>query len=109
MHYIAGTEITIAPNKSSGKIRPGMTGAQIRAMSQKSSTFTDQREKLKPGVKYTLTRVYKQDETLVYKFMTPGEIVELQFDSVASAEKFISEVRSEELPDYDTAYREMTD
>ena len=108
MHYIVGTQIQVN-ERSVGKIRPGMTGAQIRAASNRSSLYTEQKSKLKPGTIYALTRIYKSGENYVYKFIGSGDIQELQFKTITEAESFISETRGESLPDYSSVYNNMTD
>jgi hypothetical protein len=35
--------------------------------------------------------------------------VELEFTTVSDAEKFISELRNEQVPDYSDVYKNMTD
>ena len=111
MHYIVGTKIEIPTRSMSQQIRPGMTSAQIRALSTRSEDSTGNVKKLfKPGVKYTLSRIFKQDSKIVYKFVsTEGDIVNAPFDSVLTAETFISELNGDDLPDYDHVYRNMTD
>lgn len=108
MHYIVGTQIQVN-ERSVSKIRPGMTGAQIRAASTRSSTHNEQKNKLKPGTIYALTRIYKAGENYTYKFIGSGDIQELHFKTIAEAESFISEVRGEDLPDYSNVYNNMTD
>lgn len=112
MHYIPGTEITISSRSTAG-IRPGMTSAQIRAMSGGNSVFAKQREKLQPGVKYTLIRIHKHNEDpdkVVYMFTAPGgDRVSLNFADIKQAENFISEIRREQVPDYTEAQLNKTD
>ena len=104
MHYIVGTQI-ITNNRTIPKIRPGMTSQQLQSLSKGKSNNTSMLSKLKPGEKYTLTRIFKQDNDVVYTFIdTSGNRENLAFGSVKSAEKFISELRGEALPDYSDTY-----
>lgn len=111
MHYIIGTKIQIPTGSMTQQIKPGMTGAQIRALSTRSDASGGTIKKLfKPGVIYTLSRIYKQDEKIIYKFVSKdGDVVNAPFDSVFAAETFISELNGDDLPDYDHVYRNMTD
>ena len=109
MHYIAGTTITPAP-QGSAKVKPGMTSSQIRQMSSGISDFKSQRDKLISRETYTLLRIHNKDDKVCYVFADRGGTrVELLFDTVSQAEKFISETRGEQLPDYSAAYENQTD
>jgi hypothetical protein len=110
MHYIAGTRIRVSAIRPGGPIRPGMTSSQIRASSPKRSLYTKHRELLKPDTDYTLTRIYKDQDKVVYVFNSSDmSRTELQFDTITDAERFISELRNENLPNYDDVYKNMTD
>jgi hypothetical protein len=110
MHYIAGTVIQAPAGKSAASIRPGMTSQQIRAASRGPVGFNDQISKLTPGKQYTLIRIYKVNEDVVYVFSsTTGDRVELTFPDISSAERFISNVKGETIPDYNDAYRNQSD
>ena len=82
-----------------------MTSQQLQSLSKGKSGNTDILSKLKSGEKYTLTRIFKQNDDVIYTFVdTSGNRENLEFDSVKSAENFISELRGETLPDYSNAY-----
>jgi len=109
MHYIAGTTITLS-SRGSAKIKPGMTSSQIRQMSSGVSGFKTQRDQLTAGEKYSLLRIHNKDDKVCYVFADrSGSRVELLFDTVSQAEKFISEAKGEQLPDYSAAYEDQTD
>ena len=110
MHYIAGTTITVTERSIRSPIKPGMTSQQLRAASSKSSGFEEQKKQFKPGVIYTLNRISKQHDVYQYQFSnTSGERAIVHFDSIASAEKFISEQRNEQVPDYSSIYEDKSD
>lgn len=109
MHYIIGTTITAPQSKSSGKIKPGMTSSQIRALSSGTTKYKEQRDQLVPGGTYTLTRIYKEDEKYVYKYVSGRSTAELIFESITSAENFIAELKGESIPDYSDVYKTMSD
>lgn len=110
MHYIAGTTITISERSIKAPIRPGMTSQQLRAASSKSSEFEEQKKQFKPGVVYTLNRISKQHDVIQYQFSSnSGERAVVHFDSITSAEKFISEQRNEHVPDYSSVYDDKSD
>lgn len=95
MHYIAGTEIIIEQTKRD-VIRPGMSSSQIKNLNRSSQP--KECENFQPGVKYTLTRIYKKDEDVIYKFVgTGGDVVQVPFASITLAERFISNVRGDQL------------
>ena len=109
MHYIVGTQITIRPAVKT-PIRPGMSSSQIRSTSTGLSTFHEQRELFTPGQTYTLLRISGKDEQVCYKFASiEGEIIEAVFPSVNNAEEFISELRGENVPDYEKINRDKSD
>jgi hypothetical protein len=79
-------------------------------MSSGVSGFKTQRDKLTPQEKYSLLRIHNKDEKVCYVFADrSGTRVELLFDTVSQAEKFISEIKGEQLPDYSAAYENQTD
>lgn len=92
-------------------VRPGMTSSQIRAASGGNrSAYKEQREQLEPDKEYSLIRVYKKQDTCVYVFSSSDmQRVELEFTTISDAEKFISELRNEQVPDYSDVYKNMTD
>lgn len=109
MHYIPGTTVTPAA-RSREVVRPGMNSNQLkRTGGQRVNTA--EINKLKPGVTYTLSRVYKKpgDQHVTYKFTGSGEQVELQFENTKAADKLISQMRGEEMPDYDVMSETRTD
>ena len=111
MHYIAGTQIVTRPVRAQ-PLKPGMTSAQIKNRTSGLSTFDDQRSQLTAGVTYTLIRVSMSAEhqnKVCYTFAGNGERVELLFDSIKDAEKFISELRNEQVPDYEEFNKYKTD
>jgi thiamine pyrophosphokinase len=109
MHYIAGTKIKVQ-QRTISTIKPGMTSAQIRANSTKSTKFTKQREQFETDVDYTLTRIYKEHDNILYQFSAmSGERVTAVFENINQAETFISELRNETVPDYTSVYTNMTD
>lgn len=110
MHYIIGTAIQVPSSKRSMSVRPGMTSQQIREIS-KGPTGGDQHlTNLTPGMQYTLVRISKQNDQIVYTFSSRvGDRVNLNFSSVAEAEKFISGLKGETVPDYSEQYKNQTD
>lgn len=109
MHYIVGTKITVQPVIKTA-IRPGMSSNQIRKQSTGLSKFVEQRDMFTPGDTYTLIRVFMKDGNVCYKFASlAGDITEVEFGSVTDAEKFISELRGETIPDYEQINRDKTD
>lgn len=97
MHYIAGTELIVAQSNKRVPIRPGMSSEQIKTL--KRGNQPKECENFQQGIKYTLTRIYKKDEhSVIYKFVgTSGDIVEIPFPSITVAERFISDVRGDQL------------
>lgn len=110
MHYIIGTKIKNTQRTVEGGIKPGMTSAQIRARSTGRSEFGDVKKKFEVNKEYSLARIYPKDGGVLYKFISADyNVVEHIFKSVTQAESFISEIRGESVPDYSSAYRDMTD
>lgn len=87
-----------------------MTSQQIRQASSGVSNFDEQRKQLTPGDIYTLSRIYQKEEKMCYVFSSPSGVrEELLFESIKQAEKFISELKNETIPDYSSAYINQTD
>jgi hypothetical protein len=74
-----------------------MSSEQIKTL--KRGNQPKECEHFQQGVKYTLTRIYKKDEqSVIYKFVgTGGDVVEVPFPSITMAERFISNVRGDQL------------
>lgn len=110
MHYIIGTQITVPKSTQSKAIRPGMTSQQIKSMSTRSSEFHEQRAQFIPGETYSIIRIYMKDDQVCYRFgCVSGDITEVCFKSVSQADRFISELRSETVPDYEQINRDKSD
>jgi hypothetical protein len=109
MHYIPGTTIT-ASARPRDAILPGMTSNQLRQAATNRTTNA-QATKLQPGIVYTLSRVFRKpgDDNITYRFTCRDEPVDLQFDSTATADKMISQLRGENTPDYNQINQTKTD
>ncbi|MAF25840.1 hypothetical protein CL634_09745 [bacterium] len=105
MHYVIGTQIVV--EKKLNKVQPGMSSSQLR-QSLKRSKFEDIQSAFDIGRVYTLSRIYKKDDSIVYCFTDGIERTEVMFDTTQSADEFISELRKETVPDYEEVYRRMT-
>ena len=111
MHYIVGTQITIS-GKTIEKIRPGMTSQQIRESSAGRTQFKAERNKFTSNRAYTLIRIHKISDpehpnggNIAYVWSDgTGERISVEFNSVARAEEFISEIKGETVPEYNTVY-----
>ncbi len=117
MHYIIGTNITIESRPASGRAKVGMTSSDIANLRKPGGDHTELQKRFTPGKLYTLTRIYKRfyedtinNEVVVYRFVSrDSDLIELEFNTVNLAEKFIADVRGEELPDYNSVYETKTD
>jgi hypothetical protein len=101
MHYMVGTDIVMtasAPRTAHGP-QP-LNAANIRRV-PKSQYF-------EPGVRYTLYNIRPQHTGQIeYSFQRQdGKIVSYVFESVSAAERVIASARGEDLPDYDSYYRD---
>lgn len=109
MHYIIGTQITVTQSRPN-PVRPGMSSQQIRATSRGMSSFTKERELFDSGKVYTITRIYMKEDKVCYRFNSvDGTGVEVMFNTVGDAERFISEVKGETVPDYEQINRDKSD
>ena len=117
MHYIIGTNITIESRPTTGRAKIGMTSSDIANLRKSGGDHTELKKKFTPGKQYTLTRIYKRfyedtinNEVVVYRFVSrDSDLVELEFNTVKLAEKFIADTRGEDLPDYGSVYETKTD
>ena len=101
MHYMVGTDIlmgTTVPRNTNGP-QP-LNAANVRKTVR--SQYFD------PGVKYTLYNIRPQPTgQMEYSFTRQdGHIISYVFESVSAAERVIAAARGEELPNYDSYYRE---
>lgn len=96
MHYIIGTQILIQSPKP---IRPGDPTSYKTRRAQNTD--------FKPGVPYSLYHITKDREgKMRYVFISNdnSDVVGLVFDSIAEADKAISNLKREQLPDYEEIY-----
>lgn len=88
MHYITGTSFSVKPDPRRG--------------------FRSRENEFKINVMYTLTRITKNDSTLAYTFTgVDRSQVTLDFESARDADAFISKLRNESIPSYES--KESTD
>lgn len=109
MHYIPGTTITSA-TRSRDVIKPGASSNQLKKTPGTRVSSTEV-SKLKPGITYTLSRVFRKpgEQQITYKFIGSGDQVELQFENTKAADRMISQMRGETTPDYDVLNETKTD
>ena len=109
MHYIAGTQILVS-GRTISRVRPGMTGSELRASSSGGSRFKKERSMFTPDRTYTLTRIRPVEEGVEYTFSDgTGTRTLLEFPNIREAETFISELRDESVPDYSSIHEHKTD
>lgn len=97
MHYIIGTILrpTGAPQSTGHK-----SLSQFKLNRKRSGPFLTDRE-------YELFNIRKRPEEkykYFFKDQITGDITELSFDSTIEADRFISNIRGEELPNYEKFY-----
>lgn len=81
MHYIIGTSFLINPNPKLG--------------------IRDRR--FKPGAVYSLFNIRKTNDKIIYVFVDQTrQKTEVEFSSCREADQFISKLKNERIPDYDT-------
>ena len=107
MHYVIGTEIVVEKRHNKVKIKPGMSSSQLR-QNLKRSKYENVQSEFEPGRVYTLSRIYKAGDGIVYRFTDGLDRTEVMFDTTQDADEFISELRKENVPDYEEVYRRMT-
>lgn len=96
MTYIIGTSFVVGKRI----IRPGMSSS--------SAKVTASTPILPPG-EYTINYIKKNENNVVYTFVNENfERVEIEFDSIGQAEKYISAMRNEQLPDYNAIYKRLS-
>jgi hypothetical protein len=97
MHYIIGTQIRLNSNP--------------RQDPRRGYTRVIKSDKFKPDVTYSLYHIRQDDEGKVrYVFVSNDQqdVVGLIFDSPSEADKEISRLRGEQLPDYNEVYSRNT-
>lgn len=95
MTYIIGTTFTV----SRRVIKPGITNI--------SNKVTSATPILPPGT-YTINNIKRIDGIVVYTFMNENlEQVQVEFDDMNQADRYISAMRNEQLPDYETIYKKL--
>lgn len=83
MHYIVGTSFSVAPNS-------------------KSNLSPDRRFKI--GYTYSLIRIFKKEDKIVYTFVCANDRskLELEFNTCNDADLVISKLKREQLPMYNS-------
>lgn len=96
MHYIIGTRVLIP---SAGQVNP-----------RDPNSYKTRRPKtydFKPDLPYTLYHITKdREDKMRYVFISNdnSDVVGLVFDTITEADKAISALKQEQLPDYDEIY-----
>jgi hypothetical protein len=100
MHYIIGTEITMATVQSMGGSGPQPVNAhQVQRKARNDTPFA-------PGVKYTLYNIKPVQEGIEYQFVGDNnDVIPMVFTGTKVADNYISRLRNEPLPNYDMFYR----
>jgi len=87
MHYIIGTSFTINPNPKLG--------------------IRDKR--FAPGKAYMLFNIKKDKDKITYVFVDQTrQKTEVEFNSCREADQFISKLKNENIPNYDTRPEEVS-
>lgn len=95
MTYIIGTTFHVGKRV----IRPGITSSATKV--------TANTPILPPGM-YTINYIKKNQDNVIYTFVNENlERVDVEFDSIGQAEKYISAMRNEQLPDYESFYKRL--
>lgn len=96
MHYIIGTQVSIQPPRA---FRPGDPNSYKTRKKQTTDFIT--------GKTYSLYHIAKDREgKMRYVFISNDneDVVGLVFDSISEADKAISALKQEQLPDYEEIY-----
>ena len=108
MHYILGTSFSI-PNVQQQTVQP-QTGAT--QLTQATSPYMAREwSDFAAGHEYNLYFIQKIDKGIQYTFRsTTGErdVVKL-FETAGEADGYISRIKGERLPDYDSFYEKRND
>ena len=95
MTYIIGTSFIVGKRV----VKPGITSS--------SNKVTGSTPILPPG-QYTINYIKKNPNNVIYTFVNENfEHVDIEFDSIGQAEKYISAMRNEQLPDYSSIYKRL--
>ncbi|MBC8416828.1 hypothetical protein H8E06_00680 [bacterium] len=109
MHYIIGTAFRI-PTQQEQQVRPQ---GIVSSVGQRSTAANTAREwaDFESGHTYTLYNIQKVDEGVQYVFRSytgAPEVVKV-FESPSIGDGYISRVKLEVVPDYDTFYEKRND
>ena len=108
MHYIIGTSFRV-PTRQEQTVRP----SAISSASQGSTTANSAREwaDFDPGHTYTLYNIQKVNEGVQYIFRSQSGAAEVTkvFESANVGDNYISRVKLESLPNYNTFYENRND
>ena len=108
MHYIIGTGFTI-PAVQQQSVQPSVV-TSINAGSSTPSVAREWRD-FEPGHSYTLYNIQQVKEGVMYTFRSNSGAAQVEkvFESASQGDAYISAVRREQLPDYDTFYENRND
>ena len=97
MTYIIGTSFNVGKRI----LKPGFSSNQSNKVTS-STTF------LPPGL-YIINNIKKNLDNVVYTFMNENfEQVTVEFDNINQAERYISAMKNEQIPDYSEIYKRLS-
>ena len=97
MHYIVGTKIIVNTAPQTRQSQSGLRSVGAVQVNRSVNT-----EHFQPGNEYTLYYIKKHNKNFVYTFKnnTTEEKFLIPFESPGEADKYISKILGEKLPDY---------
>ena len=108
MHYILGTSFQI-PSANQQQLRPSVItsatgGSTMPSTAREWNDFDT-------GHSYTLYNIEKIEEGVRYTFRSQTGAAQVQkvFESASQGDAYISSIKREQLPDYDSFYEKRND
>lgn len=96
MTYIIGTVFNVTKKV----LKPGITSSSERVTS--NTPF------LPPG-EYTISYIKRNKDNVIYTFINENlEQVDVEFENINQADRYISAMRNEQLPDYASIYKRLS-
>lgn len=104
MHYILNTSF----QTPGGLVNRPKIGGPTRFGQDTNLSQPTLNPKFQPGTVYTVVYIKKVEDKVEYTFKSSkGDVVVETFASCNDADKFIAEMRGEQIPDYENFYKNL--
>jgi|TARA_Y100000310_G_scaffold339595_1_gene432751 hypothetical protein len=105
VHYIIGTTILIPESE----LRQTSGPVDVTDLAARKPKRVKNLTPFQTNIMYSLGNIRKQGDSIVYMFHSEAGEVELGFPNTTAADRYISQLKGEQLPDYENWHRGRQD